>query len=108
MRLKQDGDTINLMDTTKWQDTLKEFVDKLSNEGGLHSVKDLYRFLQDEPEFKDKSHVLDYLVDYRHVSNTHLQFHQKWAHLSNMKNVAEYELREIALIDELIAALQAE
>ncbi len=49
-----------------------------------------------------------YLRDYLSVSRSHLNFHRKWEKIPNMPNIADYDEREIAKVDELIQLLSKE
>lgn len=89
-----------------WRQIVETFSAHLAvNNGGLSSVRDLCRFLLEESSFDDQSQIMNYLQDYRAVSQKKLEFHDKWSQLRNMENVADYDRQEIRKIDELSAAL---
>ena len=96
------------MNSTDWKSIVSDYRDKLEREEpkGYYSIKDLCRGLLEEWNIKDCNTAIEYLKDYIKVSETHYAFHSKWPDIPNMKNVAEYDKKEIEKVNELIKLLE--
>lgn len=93
-------------DVHQWRQRVTAFASRLDEQQRSHSVKDLCDFLLRE-RWTDRDQVVHYLHDYLAVSHAHLQFHVKWAALSNMQSLAAHDRREIEKVEELLEALAA-
>ena len=97
-----------------WQSTVEDFLHNLEEKGSFYSVIELCRFLLSSAEsdteayvWTDKEEVLAYLKDYVEVSRMHQSFHERWSHLPNMKQLAEYDKKEAEKLLELCSQLEA-
>ena len=88
-----------------WHAVVKEFLERIQGQEGLYSVKDLCNGLLQEFHLETHEEVMSYLRDYLSVSQSHLNFHRKWEKIPNMRNVADYDEKEIAKVEELIQQL---
>lgn len=98
------GHMVHAGDHTHWRTIVQDFSRSLAEEG-FFSVKDVCRFLLDE-RWDDTEQVLSYLRDYQQISLAHQDFHRKWAHLSNMTNIADYDRQEAEKVGKLMELLQ--
>ncbi len=91
-----------------WRTVVIEFSGHVQMQEGFHSVKDLCNVLLDQFQLETHKEVVTYLRDYLAVSQSHLQFHRKWEKIPNMRNIASYDQKEIAKVQELIQLLSGE
>lgn len=91
---------------------MQKYRQELEDEEGFSSVKDVCdKLLGTAEQFFDlqsKEEVIDYLTDYKSVSEKHLEFHRKWEKLPNMSDIAAYDEQEIEKLNELIDRLTKE
>ncbi|MBI3618926.1 hypothetical protein HY213_02725 [Candidatus Peregrinibacteria bacterium] len=91
--------------SNEWKTSVQLFLTELEQKRGLHSVKELCRFLLDQ-EWTDDV-VIQYLKDFLGVSLVHHEFHRKWSDaVETMKNLLEYDLQEMEAASGLLEALQ--
>ncbi len=88
-----------------WRTALTEFRAHLEQEEGLYSVKDLCDGLLHHFGLETHEEVVAYLRGYLAVSQSHRDFHRKWEKIPNMHNIADYDEKEIAKVQELIQLL---
>ena len=88
-----------------WRATLLKFQTHLKQEQGLHSVKDLCEGLLHQFGLKTREEVIEYLHDYLAISQYHRDFHSKWKKIPNMRNIADYDQKEIDNVQQLILLL---
>jgi hypothetical protein len=91
-----------------WRTLVTKFSEHIHGQEGLHSVKDLCNGLLHEFHLETHEEVMAYLRDYLSVSRSHLNFHRKWEKIPNRPNIADYDEKEIAKVDELIQLLSKE
>jgi hypothetical protein len=93
-----------------WRNKIEKFYNNLSQENGLHSVKDLCKIFLEDPhasfwENKNESEVVEYIKDWLDVSESKLSFHKKWIGMLNMNNIINYDEQEIGRTKELLDLL---
>ena len=93
------------MKDKNWRIALMAFRTRLEGGQGLYSVQDLCDGLLHQLKLDTQQEVLAYLRDYLAVSRSHFDFHQKWKKIPNMRNIADYDKKEIAKVQELIQFL---
>lgn len=84
----------------------KEIVRQFGEEQKQFDLQDLCEWLLEVSSLDAVDEVVEYLKDYRAIDQAKLDFHIKWKHIPNMEKFAEYDKKEIAGVDELIARLQ--
>ena len=87
-----------------WLEKVSDFRKKLKEGKSYYSIKDLCIFLSKE-KFKNVSEVVRYLRDYIKISKEKYKFHRKWTKFKNMSNIADYEKKEINMVEKLISFL---
>jgi hypothetical protein len=81
---------------------LKKFKARLP-ENYYFSVKDLIDYVILEK--MSDGEIKKYVQGWQEVTRAQLKFHQAWINRTNIKNIAEYEKEEIAMLDKLLGIL---
>jgi len=94
-----------------WINIIENFLEEIEKEDNLFSVKDLCKSFLEGPyakfwSDKDVDQGILYLEDWITVSEAKFNFHHKWQQIPNIKNITDYDRKEIDKTKKLIKLLK--
>ncbi|MBI1812604.1 hypothetical protein HY285_01890 [Candidatus Peregrinibacteria bacterium] len=91
--------------SNEWKTSVKLFLTELEQKRGLHSVKELCRFLLEHEWTQEVA--IEYVKDSLGVSLVHYEFHRKWGEaMAKTKDTLEQDQKEMEAVTGLLEALQ--